>query len=77
MLFATALTPDSSRFWPVDSYSPGRAQKSYDKQYLREYLESLVAAGKWNKQAPGPSLPAEIVEATLAKYREARERLTR
>ena len=71
------LTPDSSRFWPAADYQPGRAQKSFDKQYLREYLESLVAEGKWNKQAPGPELPARIVEATLAKYREAAERLTR
>jgi phosphoribosylaminoimidazole-succinocarboxamide synthase len=75
MLIDEALTPDSSRFWPADSYSPGRAQKSFDKQYLREYLETLVAAGQWNKQAPGPELPAEIVEATVAKYREAKERL--
>jgi phosphoribosylaminoimidazole-succinocarboxamide synthase len=69
------LTPDSSRFWPVDGYAPGKAQKSFDKQFLREYLEGLVARGAWNKQAPGPALPAAVVEATLAKYREARDRL--
>jgi phosphoribosylaminoimidazole-succinocarboxamide synthase len=76
ILIDEALTPDSSRFWPLDSYAPGRSQKSYDKQYLREYLESLVAGGVWGKQAPGPQLPPEIVEATLGKYREAMQRLT-
>ncbi|MFO0830414.1 MAG: phosphoribosylaminoimidazolesuccinocarboxamide synthase [Phycisphaerales bacterium] len=76
ILIDEVLTPDSSRFWPADSYAPGRAQKSFDKQFLREYLEGLVSAGSWNKQAPGPTLPAPIVEATLAKYREARDRLT-
>jgi phosphoribosylaminoimidazole-succinocarboxamide synthase len=76
ILVDEALTPDSSRFWPADGYQPGRAQRSYDKQYLREWLESLVAAGRWNKQPPGPTLPPEIVEATLARYREAVERLT-
>jgi phosphoribosylaminoimidazole-succinocarboxamide synthase len=76
ILIDEALTPDSSRFWPADSYQPGRAQKSFDKQYLREYLESLVAAGAWNKQAPGPELPADIVQATLAKYQEAKEKLS-
>jgi phosphoribosylaminoimidazole-succinocarboxamide synthase len=70
-----ALTPDSSRFWPADLYEPGRAQASYDKQFVREYLESLVARGAWNKQAPGPELPAEIVAGTLARYQEARDRL--
>lgn len=72
-----ALTPDSSRFWPLDRYEPGRAQASFDKQYLREHLEGLVAKGEWGKQAPGPELPREIVEATLEKYREARDRLTK
>ncbi|HVU62511.1 MAG TPA: phosphoribosylaminoimidazolesuccinocarboxamide synthase [Phycisphaerales bacterium] len=75
MLIDEALTPDSSRFWPADGYTPGRAQKSFDKQFLREYLETLVAEGKWNKTAPGPELPANVVEGTLARYREARERL--
>jgi phosphoribosylaminoimidazole-succinocarboxamide synthase len=77
MLIDEALTPDSSRFWPADAYHPGRAQKSFDKQFLREYLESLTAAGTWNKQAPGPQLPAEIATRTLEKYAEAVERLTR
>lgn len=75
ILIDEALTPDSSRFWPADTYKPGGPQKSFDKQYLREHLERLVAKGQWNKQAPGPSLPAEIVEATLARYTEARDRL--
>ncbi|MFZ4574473.1 MAG: phosphoribosylaminoimidazolesuccinocarboxamide synthase [Phycisphaerales bacterium] len=76
ILVDEALTPDSSRFWPLDGYEPGHAQKSFDKQFLREWLEALVAKGEWNKQAPGPSLPAEIAEATLTKYREATRRLS-
>jgi phosphoribosylaminoimidazole-succinocarboxamide synthase len=76
ILIDEALTPDSSRFWPADDYQPGRAQKSFDKQFLREYLETLVAKGAWNKQTPGPELPPEVVERTIAKYREAMERLT-
>lgn len=75
ILIDEALTPDSSRFWPRDTYEPGHAQVSYDKQYLREYLESLVAKGQWNKQAPGPTLPPEIAERTLAKYAEAQRAL--
>jgi len=62
-----ALTPDSSRFWPADGYQPGRAQPSYDKQYVRDYLERIG----WNKQPPGPELPSDVVAATRAKYREA------
>jgi phosphoribosylaminoimidazole-succinocarboxamide synthase len=76
ILIDEALTPDSSRFWPADDYQPGRVQKSFDKQFLREYLETLVAKGVWNKQAPGPELPPEVVERTITKYREAMERLT-
>ncbi|MDX2131940.1 MAG: phosphoribosylaminoimidazolesuccinocarboxamide synthase [Planctomycetota bacterium] len=75
MLVDEALTPDSSRFWPLAGYEPGRPQRSFDKQYLREYLERLVASGAWNKQSPGPELPDEIVRATLDRYREARDRL--
>jgi phosphoribosylaminoimidazole-succinocarboxamide synthase len=67
-----ALTPDSSRFWPADGYEPGRAQPSFDKQYVRDYCESLG----WDKTAPGPELPAEIVEGTGARYVDAFERLT-
>ncbi len=66
------LTPDSSRFWPAASWSPGRPQPSYDKQYVRDWL---TTAG-WDKKAPGPELPAEVVEQTRAKYVEAYERLT-
>jgi phosphoribosylaminoimidazole-succinocarboxamide synthase len=67
-----ALTPDSSRFWPADAYEPGHGQPSYDKQYLRDWLE----ASGWNKQPPGPVLPPEVVEGTLDRYREAYCQLT-
>jgi phosphoribosylaminoimidazole-succinocarboxamide synthase len=67
-----ALTPDSSRFWPADQYQPGRSQPSFDKQYVRDYLEKIG----WNKQPPAPALPPEVVQATTAKYREAYERIT-
>ena len=66
------LTPDSSRFWPADEYGPGRGQPSFDKQYVRDYCESLG----WDKTAPGPELPARVVEGTRARYVEAFERLT-
>ena len=66
------LTPDSSRFWPRASYKPGGAQPSYDKQFVRDYLESIT----WNKQPPGPVLPAEVVEHTANKYKEAYRVLT-
>lgn len=66
------LTPDSSRFWPRSAYQPGRAQDSYDKQYVRDFLEEA----KWDKRPPGPELPAKVVELTTAKYREAYEHLT-
>jgi phosphoribosylaminoimidazole-succinocarboxamide synthase len=67
-----ALTPDSSRFWPADGYAPGRGQPSFDKQYVRDYLERIG----WGKTPPGPELPAEVVAGTSAKYREAYWRLT-
>jgi phosphoribosylaminoimidazole-succinocarboxamide synthase len=67
-----ALTPDSSRFWPADEFEPGRAQPSFDKQYVRDYCESLG----WDKTAPGPELPDEVVTGTRARYVEAFERLT-
>jgi phosphoribosylaminoimidazole-succinocarboxamide synthase len=67
-----ALTPDSSRFWPAEGYQPGRPQPSFDKQYVRDYLERIG----WNKQPPGPELPSEVVAATCSKYREAYQRLT-
>jgi len=71
-LMDEVLTPDSSRFWPVESYRPGTSPPSYDKQYVRDYLETL----DWDKTPPGPKLPASVIEATAAKYREALERLT-
>jgi phosphoribosylaminoimidazole-succinocarboxamide synthase len=66
-----ALTPDSSRFWPREGYAAGRSQPSFDKQFVRDYLETLG----WNKQPPGPELPPEVVARTVAKYEEAFERL--
>ena len=76
LLIDEVLTPDSSRFWPADVYEPGRDQDSYDKQYVRNYLTTLVEAGRWDKKPPGPTLPAEIVANTVRKYREAVTRLT-
>jgi phosphoribosylaminoimidazole-succinocarboxamide synthase len=67
-----ALTPDSSRFWPADGYAPGRPQPSFDKQYVRDYLESLA----WDKTPPGPELPQDVVARTRDKYLEALARLT-
>lgn len=72
-LIDEALTPDSSRFWPVDQYRPGANPPSFDKQYVRDYLESLG----WNKKPPAPALPPEVVNKTAEKYREALNRLTR
>jgi phosphoribosylaminoimidazole-succinocarboxamide synthase len=66
------LTPDSSRFWPVDKYQPGKAQESFDKQYVRDYLEQI----RWNKQPPAPALPPEVAGHTSEKYLEAYQRLT-
>ena len=70
-LIDEVLTPDSSRFWPADSYRTGISPPSFDKQYVRDYLETL----DWNKQAPGPALPEEVIRQTAAKYREAQDRL--
>jgi phosphoribosylaminoimidazole-succinocarboxamide synthase len=72
ILIDEVLTPDSSRFWPADQYEPGKSQPSFDKQFVRDYLETL----DWNKTAPGPILPPEVVAKTTAKYLEAYERLT-
>jgi len=66
------LTPDSSRFWPLDTYEPGRAQPSYDKQYVRDYLESI----HWNKQPPAPALPEDVAQRTSDKYKDAYRELT-
>lgn len=70
------LTPDSSRFWPKDSYQVGRGQPSLDKQPVRDYLESLVQQGKWNKEPPAPELAPEVVATTSLRYRDAFRRLT-
>ncbi|HEY5939323.1 MAG TPA: phosphoribosylaminoimidazolesuccinocarboxamide synthase [Gemmatimonadales bacterium] len=70
------LTPDSSRFWPADRYAPGHPQPSFDKQPLRDYLASLKDAGSWDGEAPPPSLPSEVVEATSRRYLEAYRLLT-
>jgi phosphoribosylaminoimidazole-succinocarboxamide synthase len=72
VLMDEALTPDSSRFWPADSYREGTSPPSFDKQYVRDYLETL----DWDKRAPGPRLPPEVIAGTVAKYREAERRLT-
>jgi len=72
-LIDEVLTPDSSRFWPADTYKPGTSPPSFDKQFVRDYLETL----DWNKKAPGPKLPPEVIARTSANYREALERLTR
>lgn len=66
------LTPDSSRFWPLETYAPGGAQPSYDKQYVRDYLESIA----WNKQPPAPALPEDVAERTSQKYKDAYQALT-
>jgi len=70
-LIDEVMTPDSSRFWPVDQYRPGANPPSFDKQYVRDWLE----ASGWNKQAPGPNLPEDVVKHTSGKYREALTRL--
>ena len=72
LLIDEMMTPDSSRYWPMDQYAPGGPQPSFDKQYVRDYLESI----KWNKQPPVPSLPVEVVEGTRNKYLDAYRRLT-
>jgi phosphoribosylaminoimidazole-succinocarboxamide synthase len=75
-LMDEVLTPDSSRFWPVEGYGEGANPPSYDKQFVRDWLEQATVNGQpWNKQAPAPALPAEVIEKTAAKYREARDRL--
>jgi phosphoribosylaminoimidazole-succinocarboxamide synthase len=72
LLIDEVLTPDSSRFWSAEKYTPGKSQPSFDKQYVREYLETL----NWNKQPPAPELPSEIAEATTQRYLQAYELLT-
>lgn len=72
ILIDEALTPDSSRFWPLDSYTPGKSQQSFDKQFVRDYLETL----NWDKKPPAPAIPSDIAEATTARYLEAYRLLT-
>ena len=72
LLIDECLTPDSSRFWPAESYAPGKSPPSFDKQFVRDYLETL----DWSKTPPGPFLPNEVIEKTSTKYREAFQRLT-
>jgi phosphoribosylaminoimidazole-succinocarboxamide synthase len=75
VLIDEVLTPDSSRFWPADDWLPGREQNSFDKQYVRNYTETLVANGEWDKEYPGPSLPDEVIDNTLSRYKEVIDRL--
>ena len=72
MLIDEIMTPDSSRYWPKDLYQPGKTQPSFDKQYVRDYLEGI----KWDKKPPVPSLPDKVVQRTQQKYLEAYQRLT-
>lgn len=76
LLIDEVLTPDSSRFWPLDQYIPGKGQPSFDKQFLRNYLQGLFDAGKWDKTPPPPVLPQEIIQITAGRYEEANQRLT-
>src|SRR5262249_40589501 len=76
LLIDEVMTPDSSRFWPLDGYAPGKPQPSFDKQPLRDWLDVERHAGRWNGEAPPPRLPAEVVEATSKRYLEAYKRLT-
>lgn len=76
LLIDEIFTPDSSRFWPADQWQPGSEQPSFDKQFVRNYLETIVAKGEWDKTAPGPILPSRVVEDTMSKYMEAHRRLT-
>lgn len=76
LLIDEVMTPDSSRFWPMDHYAPGRGQPSFDKQPLRDYLEAERQAGRWNGDAPPPTLPDAVVQATSARYLDAFRRIT-
>jgi phosphoribosylaminoimidazole-succinocarboxamide synthase len=76
LLIDEVMTPDSSRFWPVDGYAPGKPQPSFDKQPLRDWLDVERHAGRWNGDAPAPKLPPEVVDATSKRYLEAYRRLT-
>jgi phosphoribosylaminoimidazole-succinocarboxamide synthase len=76
LLIDEVLTPDSSRFWPADRYVPGRAQPSFDKQPLRDWLDAERRAGRWNGEAPPPTLPEAVVRATSERYLDAFRRIT-
>ncbi len=76
ILIDEVFTPDSSRFWPADDWEPGREQESFDKQYVRNHVETLVSSGDWDKTPPGPPLPEDVVRSTLDRYLEAYRRLT-
>lgn len=76
ILIDEIFTPDSSRFWPAEDWTPGREQPSFDKQFVRDWLEQRVAAGQWDRAAPGPALPRDVMDSTLARYLEAYRRLT-
>ncbi len=75
-LIDEVLTPDSSRFWPAGRYAPGGPQPSFDKQPLRDWLDAERRAGRWNGEAPPPTLPASVIDATSARYLDAFARLT-
>ena len=75
ILIDEVLTPDSSRYWPADRHEPGREQDNFDKQYVRNHLQALVDARRWDKTPPGPELPADVVANTLSRYVEVRDRL--
>ena len=76
ILIDEIFTPDSSRFWPAEEWQPGREQNSFDKQIVRNYLETVVSDGKWDKTPPGPALPEDVVERSIARYLEAHKLLT-
>ncbi|MEJ2504314.1 MAG: phosphoribosylaminoimidazolesuccinocarboxamide synthase [Gemmatimonadota bacterium] len=76
ILIDEVMTPDSSRFWPEETYAPGRSQPSLDKQPVRDYLDDLARRGEWDKQPPPPGLPDDVVEATTRRYLEVHRRLT-
>ncbi|MEM1210995.1 MAG: phosphoribosylaminoimidazolesuccinocarboxamide synthase [Planctomycetota bacterium] len=76
ILIDEVLTPDSSRYWPADDYTPGRSQQSFDKQFVRDYLQGLTDRGEWGKTPPGPALPEAVLEQTSARYLEAYRMLT-
>ena len=76
ILIDEIFTPDSSRFWPANDWQPGREQASFDKQIVRNYLETVVASGEWDKTSPGPALPDEVIERSIARYLESYHLLT-